>query len=221
MADGPVIQASSQAALDHGVTLQRTLEIARESGVSVPLVLFSYLNPVVAAGPDVLARAAAQIETMLSGLLSPAEGEEDQRWYWAAPILLDEQRSPDANASWWGQADLAGRWRLRREDPDETASLPDVDEERGVDDRWSDHVDEARRLLRGEITLGRRPADLMDVLALLARGWSNREIARKLGVTDITVRTHVSHVLGKLGVSNRVEAALHALRVGLVQTETC
>ena len=59
-----------------------------------------------------------------------------------------------------------------------------------------------------------------DVLALLAQGWSNREIARKLGVTDITVRTHVSHVLGKLGVHNRVEAALHALRAGLVPVET-
>jgi two-component system, NarL family, response regulator LiaR len=55
---------------------------------------------------------------------------------------------------------------------------------------------------------------------LLARGWSNREIARELGVTDITVRTHVTHVLGKLGVNNRVEAALHALRAGLVPMET-
>jgi len=59
-----------------------------------------------------------------------------------------------------------------------------------------------------------------DVLALLAQGCSNREIARKLGVTDITVRTHVSHVLSKLGVHNRVEAALHALRAGLVPVET-
>ena len=59
-----------------------------------------------------------------------------------------------------------------------------------------------------------------DVLALLAQGSSNREIACKLGVTDITVRTHVSHVLGKLGVSTRVEAALHALRSGLVPLET-
>jgi DNA-binding NarL/FixJ family response regulator len=57
------------------------------------------------------------------------------------------------------------------------------------------------------------------VLMLLARGWGNREIAGKLGVAEITVRTHVSHVLGKLGVSNRVEAALHALRAGLVTPE--
>jgi DNA-binding NarL/FixJ family response regulator len=51
-----------------------------------------------------------------------------------------------------------------------------------------------------------------EVLALLARGWSNRRISQELAIAEITVRTHVSHILGKLGVSNRVEAALHALR---------
>jgi DNA-binding NarL/FixJ family response regulator len=57
------------------------------------------------------------------------------------------------------------------------------------------------------------------VLKLLARGCSNRTIASELGVAEITVRTHVSRILGKLGVSNRVEAALHALRAGLVPLE--
>ena len=56
-----------------------------------------------------------------------------------------------------------------------------------------------------------------DVLVLLARGWSNRSIARELSVSEVTVRTHVSHILAKLGVSNRVEAALHAVRSGLAQ----
>lgn len=59
-----------------------------------------------------------------------------------------------------------------------------------------------------------------EVLALLARGWSNRRIAGKLAIAEVTVRTHVSHVLDKLGVSNRVEAALHALRLGLVAPES-
>ena len=59
MADGPVIQASSQTALDHGVTLETTLDIVRAAAVDVPVVLFSYLNPVLAAGPDALHRAAA------------------------------------------------------------------------------------------------------------------------------------------------------------------
>lgn len=59
-----------------------------------------------------------------------------------------------------------------------------------------------------------------DVLVLLARGWSNRSIARELAVSEVTVRTHVSHILHKLGVSNRVEAALHAVRSGLAQPES-
>ena len=52
-----------------------------------------------------------------------------------------------------------------------------------------------------------------EVLALLARGWSNRRISAELSISEATVRTHVSHILGKLGVSNRVEAALHAQRL--------
>jgi tryptophan synthase alpha chain len=59
MADGPVIQASSQVALRAGVTLERTLELIREAAVPVPVVLFSYLNPVLSSGPDVLERAAS------------------------------------------------------------------------------------------------------------------------------------------------------------------
>lgn len=58
-----------------------------------------------------------------------------------------------------------------------------------------------------------------EALVLLARGWSNRRIARELSISEVTVRTHVSHILDKLGVSNRVEAALHALRAGLVAPE--
>ena len=59
MADGPIIQASSQRALDHGMTLARTLDLIREARVSAPVVLFTYLNPLLAAGVDVLERAAA------------------------------------------------------------------------------------------------------------------------------------------------------------------
>lgn len=59
MADGPVIQASSQRALEQGMTLDGTLELIRRSELSVPVVLFSYLNPVLAAGPELPERAAA------------------------------------------------------------------------------------------------------------------------------------------------------------------
>ncbi len=55
-----------------------------------------------------------------------------------------------------------------------------------------------------------------DVLAELARGRSNREIARQFGVSEKTVKTHVSAVLRKLAVQDRTQAALHAVREGLV-----
>jgi tryptophan synthase alpha chain len=58
LADGPVIQASSQQALERGMTFNRTLELIREARLDCPVVLFSYLNPVMAAGPDALTRAA-------------------------------------------------------------------------------------------------------------------------------------------------------------------
>jgi len=58
MADGPVIQASSQVALEHGVHLDGALELVARARLGIPVVLFSYLNPLLAAGPGVLQRAA-------------------------------------------------------------------------------------------------------------------------------------------------------------------
>jgi two-component system, NarL family, response regulator LiaR len=55
-----------------------------------------------------------------------------------------------------------------------------------------------------------------EVLALLARGMSNKRIALELGVAEKTVKTHVGHVLAKLGVSDRTQAAVHALRTGVL-----
>jgi len=53
------------------------------------------------------------------------------------------------------------------------------------------------------------------VLRLVSRGYTNREIAHQLDIAEATVRTHVSGVLSKLKVSNRTQAALYALREGL------
>ncbi len=51
VADGPVIQSSSQQALEQGMTLEGALELIAEAKVDMPVVLFSYLNPIIAAGP--------------------------------------------------------------------------------------------------------------------------------------------------------------------------
>jgi two-component system, NarL family, response regulator LiaR len=56
----------------------------------------------------------------------------------------------------------------------------------------------------------------MEVLRLLARGRANREISLELDITEATVRTHVSSILSKLKLSSRTQAALYALREGLV-----
>lgn len=50
-----------------------------------------------------------------------------------------------------------------------------------------------------------------DVMARLARGLSNKEIAAELGITERTARTYVSNILGKLGLASRTQAALYAL----------
>jgi NarL family two-component system response regulator LiaR len=55
------------------------------------------------------------------------------------------------------------------------------------------------------------------VLAQIARGLPNKLIARELGISEKTVKTHVGHVLAKLGVSDRTQAALQAVRRGLVE----
>jgi DNA-binding NarL/FixJ family response regulator len=58
-----------------------------------------------------------------------------------------------------------------------------------------------------------------DVIAHLARGLSNKVIARDLGVSERTVKTHVSNILGKLGMTDRTQAAVYAVRHGLVQRD--
>jgi tryptophan synthase alpha chain len=59
LADGPIIQASSQRALEQGMTFDRALELIARAKLGVPVVLFTYLNPLLAAGEDALTRAAA------------------------------------------------------------------------------------------------------------------------------------------------------------------
>jgi NarL family two-component system response regulator LiaR len=59
----------------------------------------------------------------------------------------------------------------------------------------------------------------LEVLRLLAQGKSNRKIADQLVITELTVRTHVSNILGKLHLASRTQAALYALKEGLASLD--
>jgi DNA-binding NarL/FixJ family response regulator len=80
----------------------------------------------------------------------------------------------------------------------------------------------AARLMR-EVRAPESPEALTEreteVLRLLARGKANKQIATSLFVSEKTVKTHVSSILMKLGVQSRTQAALYAVRTGLVSTE--
>ncbi len=59
----------------------------------------------------------------------------------------------------------------------------------------------------------------VEVLVMVARGFSNQEIADMLVISERTVRTHVSNILSKLHLANRTQAALYALKEGLAKLE--
>jgi len=88
IADGPIIQASSQRALENGTTYDRVLDLVETAKLTAPVVLFSYLNPVLAAGADALTRAS---EAGASGILITD-----------IPVGADPQRE-----KWLGESPLA------------------------------------------------------------------------------------------------------------------
>jgi DNA-binding NarL/FixJ family response regulator len=84
------------------------------------------------------------------------------------------------------------------------------------------HLDAAiaKQLTRSLLTPQPRTADSLtdrerEVLVLVAQGLSNQQIADSLVVSERTARTHVSNILGKLGVESRTQAALLAIREGI------
>ncbi|MBP7693859.1 MAG: response regulator transcription factor [Anaerolineales bacterium] len=80
----------------------------------------------------------------------------------------------------------------------------------------------AARLMR-EVKAPESPETLTEreteVLRLLAKGQSNKEIAQTLVIGEKTVKTHVSNILAKLSVPSRTQAALYAVRIGLVSAD--
>jgi DNA-binding NarL/FixJ family response regulator len=85
------------------------------------------------------------------------------------------------------------------------------------------HLDPAAaKALAAGLRAPRSAADALttrerEVLSLIATGCSNRQIGRHLGVAERTARTHVSNILAKLGLASRTQAALWAVKEGLVE----
>ena len=93
------------------------------------------------------------------------------------------------------------------------------------------HPDVARKLMSavaaqdpptgkpGEAAVDELTGRELEVLGLIARGFNNREIAEKMVISEKTVKTHVSSILGKLHLEDRTQAAIYALRHGLAPDE--
>ena len=110
---------------------------------------------------DALSWAAERIAPKLGKMGSPArsKGDEDPRWSWAAPILMDlDEREQDLRA-WWSRQDLAVTW-----------SGEQVEDEDGDRTAWQDHLGEVRELIENPADLGPQPRDLAQVLAKVAFG---------------------------------------------------
>jgi hypothetical protein len=128
-----------------------------------PLALARDLGAAERAVPRdaLVAEVKQRIDIALAPLVkrSPAEGVEDERWYWAAPLLLDRRRDREATEHWLaGSAAFRGLPGGRSPDDEEDGS------------GWSNHVDRAQQVVRDGIALGRVPADLASALTALAIG---------------------------------------------------
>jgi DNA-binding NarL/FixJ family response regulator len=71
----------------------------------------------------------------------------------------------------------------------------------------------------GERLLANLSPRELDVLRLLARGLSNKEIGAQLGVVEGTVKIHIANIFNKLGVSDRTQAVVEAIKRGIVQID--
>jgi hypothetical protein len=168
-----------------------------------PLLLARELSPGPASTPlydasELLAAATERIELAFRHLpKGPSDGPVDERWYWAAPLLLDMALDPAATRNWFEQRRLAAEWSgKKRED-----GLYDE-----VDETWDEHVLLARQAAFGDLepSLGRQPEDLAQVLGELALGAPGvcllRSMLRVAGVANEALS-------GEAGVRIRTSAA--------------
>jgi tryptophan synthase alpha chain len=89
IADGPIIQASSQRALEQGMDYNGVLRLVEKAALSIPIVLFSYLNPVLAAGSDALTRASdAGVDGILITDIPVGADPEREAWLGNSPLAF-------------------------------------------------------------------------------------------------------------------------------------
>lgn len=89
IADGPVIQQSSQVALAGGMSLDKSLGLVADARLGVPVVLFTYLNPLLAGGGDVLSRARdAGVDGVLVTDLPVGADEAREQWLGSSDLAF-------------------------------------------------------------------------------------------------------------------------------------
>lgn len=116
----------------------------------------------------------SRIRKQISDRLKPLEKQiasdardEDERWYWLAPLLLDRQEFPEQTRDWFGQTDLAHYWA--GENPKKSKATNTERENRG----WQEHVEQASKVAKsGEIPagIGKFPSNLILILSMQALG---------------------------------------------------
>ncbi len=213
--------------------LRFTVSRGRLSGMPVLALLYPSTALALLADPLALPTAAregadqalAAIRVRVSPYVNALverfaeEGEfPDERWYWAAPMLLDARLHPEVTEAWFGRRGLDSLWQGDAaaageeeaedvEDGEAAGAGEDAEAGEGAPDddggsRWSEHVEEAQRLLRGEVELGPAPTDLDEVLTLLGAAGpavaALRAIGRVTGgesaFADVTVRDAAASV---------------------------
>jgi hypothetical protein len=118
---------------------------------------------------------------------APLTGNVDERWYWVAPLLMDQELHARTTRDWLAQDDLAALWQGE----DASAS------------HWNRHVEAFRQMARAQPSMGRVPADLMEVLVDAALGspavCALRALQREIGdVEGVASRTAAARVAWSL-----------------------
>jgi tryptophan synthase alpha chain len=109
LADGVVIQASSQRALEQGIRFDQVLEIIHDAGLTIPVVLFSYLNPLLRGGDDALRRAAdAGVHGVLVTDLPLGADRAREQWFADGPLDFIRLVAPTTPAARMGEIARTG-----------------------------------------------------------------------------------------------------------------